>query len=395
MEVWYPGKKLPAYQSVIDELTATVYECHRTGDDERLITFEPTGEIGMGQCEHELYWDVRIQEGVLWLDVCAENYITFSVSIADNGLWRGKYWSFGNREVLLKPRNARYHKKITKGARTFSNTIIHVRLSGQLGNCLRNIASVSILAGHVDADWDIDFNQSHTPTNVCLVLAALFPDKIRWYNVSAYISFDEKRLLQFTDIYGTNSDPVVEAVVSEVPSFHFGIRHIYAFRPNNMSIEEYVQKKIGFYKNICWPENFREQARSFFATIEGNKIAGCHIRYTDNLTDGLKSQLGLNTPLHVFIKKLAGLKNITVLLCTDNEDVKRLIKQRLPFLPLCFPNKYDGEELWQPLYEMFLLSQTSYIIGSYSSTFSYEACFIKGINIELYKNGQWTLYPVI
>jgi hypothetical protein len=36
-----------------------------------------------------------------------------------------------------------------------------------------------------------------------------------------------------------------------------------------------------------------------------------------------------------------------------------------------------------------LLSETRKIIGSNSSTFSYESAFFKAKDIELYENGKW------
>ena len=43
---------------------------------------------------------------------------------------------------------------------------------------------------------------------------------------------------------------------------------------------------------------------------------------------------------------------------------------------------------------MFLLSKTNLIIGSNSSTFSYESAFIEGTDIELYENNEWKLYKL-
>jgi hypothetical protein len=38
---------------------------------------------------------------------------------------------------------------------------------------------------------------------------------------------------------------------------------------------------------------------------------------------------------------------------------------------------------------MMLLSHTKKIIGSYASTFSYEAAFFIGTDIELFINNEW------
>jgi hypothetical protein len=46
------------------------------------------------------------------------------------------------------------------------------------------------------------------------------------------------------------------------------------------------------------------------------------------------------------------------------------------------------------MYEMYLLSKSKLIIGSTSSTFSYEAAFFEGTDIELYENNEWVLYEL-
>jgi hypothetical protein len=43
---------------------------------------------------------------------------------------------------------------------------------------------------------------------------------------------------------------------------------------------------------------------------------------------------------------------------------------------------------------MYLLSKSTLIIGSTSSTFSYEAAFFQGTDIELYENNCWVLYQL-
>src|SRR6201999_3483716 len=48
--------------------------------------------------------------------------------------------------------------------------------------------------------------------------------------------------------------------------------------------------------------------------------------------------------------------------------------------------------LFQPLYEMLLLSRTTKVVGTYSSTFSYEACLFRGTDLELFEEGRWKSY---
>ena len=47
---------------------------------------------------------------------------------------------------------------------------------------------------------------------------------------------------------------------------------------------------------------------------------------------------------------------------------------------------------YQALYEMMLLAETKRVIGTYSSTFAYEACLFKGTDLELFEKGAWRSY---
>ena len=76
---------------------------------------------------------------------------------------------------------------------------------------------------------------------------------------------------------------------------------------------------------------------------------------------------------------------------SDNNDVLKEVKSIHADIlfadKVVFPN-------FQNLYEMMLLSKSRRIIGSNSSTFSYESAFFQGTDIELYENGEWKLYEL-
>lgn len=392
---WRPGMSLPRENPEVTALTGTLYECNQPGYGNRTLSFLTNGAVGndKGCPIGEVYWDIRMQDDDILLSIHLDDVLVCELRPGKDKVWKGEWKMGAEVEIELRPVGDACPLQ-----QDHSTPIVHVRLSGQLGNCLRNIASIEILSNSLGITWDIDLNQSASPPEVNAVIQDLFPGRINRYPPDSYIFFGERKLMQFVDIYGTNSHPVVEATVAAVPSFSFGTRHIYASRPSSMTDAEYVRSKFSFYKNIAWPADLLESAQRFIDKEANGSLAGftgCHIRYTDNFSDMRKQELNFNTALSTFIDRLAQLSGEPIFLCTDNPAVRTEIVNALPKANILFPDVYTGNNgLWQPLYEMYLLGCTKYLIGSLSSTFSYEACFLSGIDIELFRNNTWNLYPI-
>ena len=118
---------------------------------------------------------------------------------------------------------------------------------------------------------------------------------------------------------------------------------------------------------------------------------GVHIRYTDNLTDDSKNVYNFNTNFDSFLSRINEFEKTTILICSDNNDILNFFKNykettnTFIFADQCEIPEKEKQVFFQPFYEMMLLSNTSKIIGSASSTFSYEAAFFNGTDIELYE----------
>jgi hypothetical protein len=91
-----------------------------------------------------------------------------------------------------------------------------------------------------------------------------------------------------------------------------------------------------------------------------------------------------------FTEKINSIVDSKILLCSDNQNILNDFKTNQNII---FADTYLDTN-FQPLYEMYLLSNCKRIIGSNSSTFSYESAFLKGTNIELYINNEWKLYEL-
>jgi hypothetical protein len=197
--------------------------------------------------------------------------------------------------------------------------------------------------------------------------------------------------------YCTNYDLIKEGTIdinNELFNKNiFGISElIYSVAPSNLSDEDYIKNKINFYKENGYFEELNKYYEQFIN--DNNLLDGyisIHIRYTDNLTDTNKNNNSLNTPLEIFYNKLNSIQNNKILICSDNNDVINELKNKNNNM-YYFPNNINS--LLQPMYEMYLLSKSKLIIGSTSSTFSYEAAFFQGTDIELYENNEWVLYEL-
>lgn len=260
---------------------------------------------------------------------------------------------------------------------------IFARPSHQLGNAMRSTVTMKIFADYIGAEFYVDGTcvdkLDHLKDRV--IMKTLFNKYIIYHQ--SYNIIDENEIFNFKS-WGTTSDLIVEGSFKFIPDYDFAVNHIYAMKPFNMTDETYYKNKINIYKSLSWPDFLIDQVELFKSTYLLDNIVGIHIRYTDNLQDNNKK----NTRLEVFIDKIKSLNN-RILLCSDNQDVINQISNLIPDVIL--PNKIENP-LFQSLYEMMLLSNTKYIIGSYASTFSYEAALFKGTDIELFINNNWIKY---
>ena len=274
---------------------------------------------------------------------------------------------------------------------TCNNIIIGLPCN-QIGNCLRNICSMYILSKCKNMNFCINLLFVHSEKEK-YTIKHLFPYIILIHDTCNNIRFSE--CIENNKNYCTNYDLIKEGTIdinNELLNKNiFGISElIYSIAPSHFSDEEYIKHKINFYKENG---SFDELNKYYKQFIMNNDLVdgytSIHIRYTDNLTDTNKNGNSLNTPLDVFYNKLNSLQN-KILICSDNINIVNELKDKNMYY---FPNSIDNH-LLQPLYEMYLLSKSKLIIGSTSSTFSYESAFFEGTDIELYENNDWVLYEL-
>jgi hypothetical protein len=264
-----------------------------------------------------------------------------------------------------------------------------ITIGNQLGNCLRIITSGIVIANHYKKHAFICINNDYIWYKEKIVLSTIFDQYLLYDNTIDYIALDYGESVVYDKYYGTNYDVVNEG------TFHYPentnrcgiINTIYSVIPETMSIDEFIYNKIQIYRSLNLPIQFREDIESFVNVNNIRECIGIHIRYTDNLGDTMKEKHNFNTNLDVFIKKIKETTS-NILLCSDCKGVLNMFRsyKNIIFAKKCFMEEYQG------LYEMYLLSNCKLIIGTNSSTFSYESAFIKGTNIELYVDNEWKMY---
>ena len=262
-------------------------------------------------------------------------------------------------------------------------------LGNQLGNCLRIILSGLIIAETNNKHVFILLNNLWEKEKK--VISSLFREYLIYKDID-FIKLNYDEVVNYENYYGTNYDLICEGRIRNLENYNkCGIVNtIYSIIPENMSEEEYISKKIKIYKSLTLPNELINNINNFIKKNDLLECVGVHIRYTDNLTDHCKNKYNFNTSLEIFKKKINSI-NEKILLCSYSSKVLNDFKS-LNNNIIYADNYFDKD--FQAFYEMCLLSHCKYIIGTTSSTFSYESAFIKGTDIELYINNEWKRYEL-
>ena len=104
----------------------------------------------------------------------------------------------------------------------------------QLGNALRSVLSTKILADAASAKFVVDFTKGRCSLITERMLRALLPNYVS-ATTSVIRELPEQQCMRWIKLFGTNSDPVLEAIFNPVNSFPkegFSLSHIYSAKPD-------------------------------------------------------------------------------------------------------------------------------------------------------------------
>ena len=138
--------------------------------------------------------------------------------------------------------------------------------ANQLGNTLRSVLSTKILANAAGADFVIDFSKRRCSAVAEATLRMLLPDYVREISPMEIPELQEQQCMRWIKLYGTNSDPILEAVFNPVNTFPkegFGVLHIYSVKPDCMTVQDYLRAKRDEYAKMSFPAALHEAVRQF------------------------------------------------------------------------------------------------------------------------------------
>ena len=149
----------------------------------------------------------------------------------------------------------------------------------------------------------------------------------------------------------------------------------------------FYEHQDGLYSKLFVPNDFvQSQIDEITKRFDENTV-GVHIRRTDN------KQSIMHSPLELFVEKMKRLidenQNTTFYVASDDAETKRKLQSIFGdriFVADVKVDRNDRNAIIQAVAEMYALSKTRMIIGSYYSSFSEIAAKIGSVPVEqLYK----------
>jgi hypothetical protein len=88
------------------KLVQQTFEYQRVGFDKRTMTFLPDGRIGKGAAGCEMFWDVKMENGHAFLEICSNASLTCRLQQQPDGTWTGRWISFERMPIVLAVRTS-------------------------------------------------------------------------------------------------------------------------------------------------------------------------------------------------------------------------------------------------------------------------------------------------
>ncbi len=270
-----------------------------------------------------------------------------------------------------------------------------VRPIGGLCNRLRTIESTYKLALATGVElkviWDIDshslhatFNSLFQPIDGIVVINNHIDSKIK------RIFFEMKRYF-FTKIYFFVSEKFLSNTIEEQWDRE---KMKYFFEDKAKKQDMFIESCWDFYPiertyKLFKPVTSIQKEIDAFSHNINAKTIGIHIRRTDHLTAINES------PLELFISKINTILNDDIeasfFLATDDKHVEETLYRIFKDKVISFSknkSRISDAGVKEAVIDLFLLSKTSKIIGSFWSSFSMGAAELGGIELEVITKKQ-------
>jgi len=269
---------------------------------------------------------------------------------------------------------------------------------GGLANRMRFIASAIWLKEQLDTRLTVIWNENYElncPYNQLFETAEAFQVK-PVSRMNGYIKSTNQAVgIQQSLINITNNLLGINYCITE-PDFHNLVW------TGKLDILETARRHKNIYIKTCQEFGDNQFAFKYFVpiaplqekvdTIIDNysaHVVGVHIRRTDN-------EMSIsNSPVGLFVDKMKDelqLNNETCFfLCTDDAEVETMMMQQFGNKIITYKKELSRQSIkgmQDALVDLYCLSKTAKILGSYWSSFSEIGARINNIPLQIVKNGQ-------
>jgi hypothetical protein len=275
------------------------------------------------------------------------------------------------------------------------NNILIIKPEAGLGNRIRAISSFIYLKNLIDADLQVVWEPDRT---LNADFEYLFQPNPHFTLLNAHFKY---RMVLAKEKLLNSRFGLVRNLTNNYNKLVRKIVNVDALLLNNeVSDLEHVKKVCNINRKVLIVTSgqciqYAEGVRSFepsdrinliienTASLFKNKMIGMHIRRTDHKISTSKS------PLYLFENKideyLKNHDNVGVFLATDDPDVERYFKDKysgVVFTHIKSFRRDTTEGMKDAVVDMFLLSKTEKIYGSYWSSYSNIASLLGNIELE-------------
>lgn len=282
------------------------------------------------------------------------------------------------RPDLLQDANKKYHRGM-----------LVCRTGNQLGNQLRHIQSCLLYCMKNDITFKIEPDERYRNLFFSCI------DRT-YFDIPNCDIHDVNESDAYTHIHCTNYDLIDETVFQDTfldtirKNTTCRLHSIYSARPPHTSINALARFKCDFYKKVFRiPSKVLSIVDHFLSQFKSIRV-GVHMRLTDNMNDKMKTKLKYNTTLEEFIRRINDLSERYIVCTDDRACLSKIPPQNIVTVPI-FNGVSNNEQV---LIEMTILSKMHLLIGSRSSTFSYESFFMNSDPHKVFEeyrreNGGW------
>jgi hypothetical protein len=260
-----------------------------------------------------------------------------------------------------------------------------------LCNRLRAIASAHILSKHLETKMFMIW----TPEECC---PCEFTDLFK----NHFNSIDINNMKTKKYIFNPNvhTETLLRNTKNLEEMDYIIIQGGHEFKSNTMSEETFILEKTLFYKSLICVNDIDDYVSNFTSKWfnTSHPVVGVHYRdFIPKYDQADGRDFSKESPIDIFVNRIKEIHtaddSVHFYLSSNSKNALNIIKHNIP--TAVFISETDNEltrdsktGIKHALRSLIILSKTQYILGTYMSSFSDEACFFKLIPKECVGGGN-------